>query len=394
MYTGIIIRKFLLESLRFTSLILVCLLVLGIPTMVLQRMMTYKIPSIYMLHLVMYILPECLQFILPVSLLLGAVFALGRMGADQEILALKSMGICPVKLIYPLLIISIPISYLCWCVNDISPLCREMGIRNVILNSADEIAYNMLKSGGEIINNMLFIKVESVDKNRLISPEIRYQTNSRSESFYIRAKEARIFSDKQKRELIIELSEGTFNSGETNGSFQNKENVRFPIDSILPSDDLESATNATSNKIKDFVKVMKKEIQKNKQTIAAEASIVYLTGNYDDFNNEIFNFNQQKLQANTENLQKTLIEPYRRFTLGFACLCLLIVGTPLTICNHKMDIIANIFLSAGPTIAVFALFFSMGLNLGKQGIVPPSAICLTDIFLLITGLFFMRKAAN
>lgn len=393
MYTGVVVRKTLCEIFRYALLIFSALIILGIPGLVIQRLQVYGIPYSYMPHLIFYILPECTQFLLPISLMIGTIITFGRMGAENEITALKSMGIQPVKLVYPLIGVCTLISFGAWYINDISAISRELGIRNLLLSSADEIVNGMLKADGEIKRSDIYIKAESIENDTLHNVSLRYWGSNLS--LNIGAKEARLSFDRQRRELIVEMTSGTFSNGNTaKGSFQSKETIRLPIDSILMGDSSASITNATMPQMSKALKALREEIKKLEEVIAVDSAVTLLTGEYSQYFHSDPSYYRARLQENKDLLQKTLIEPYRRFTLGFTCLCLVIIAAPLAIYNSHYDVVTNVFISGAPVLVLFAILFSMGLNFGKQGLLPPWSICLGNVFLVLVGLFLIGKVAN
>lgn len=363
--------------------------------MVLQRLLVYGIPYTYIPHLIFYIIPECLQFLLPTSLMVGVIITFARMGAENEITVLKSSGIQPIRLVYPLLAMAFVLSFGAWYINDISAICRERGIRNVLLNGAEDIVKGMLKSNGEITTRQLRIKVDSVENNGYLrGVSIHYMPSPTSTPIDIEAQTARIQTDKIRREFIIELSKCMFRRGNTTGTFYRSERYPIPIDAFLAGDAASNITNAPMMQmIKQFA-VLEKNIKETQENIAGDTSVILLTGEYSMYNSDFIKSARSNLKNYTNTRKKASIEPYRRFTMGFACLCLVAFCAPLVIYNHKIYIYYNFFYSAAPTVVIFIVLFVMGLNLGKQGVIPPWVICFADIVPLVLGFFLMRYVAN
>ena len=395
MHIGILARRTLCDSLLFTSEIFGGLLVVGLPSLVLQRLLVYGIPYTFIPHLIFYIFPECLQMLLPLSLMGGVIITFARMGAESEIMILKASGIQPTRLVYPLLAMSLLLSFGAWYVNDISAICRERGIRNVLLNGAEEIVKGMLKSNGEINTRQLRIKVDSVESNGYLrGVSIHYMPSPTSTPIDIEAQTARIQTDKIRREFIIELSNCIFRVGETKGNSYKNEVYSIPIDAFLAGDAASNITNAPMMQmIKEF-SALNNRIKETQENIAGDTAVILLTGEYSLFNSEIMQSNHSTLKSCSNTRQKAAIEPYRRFTMGFACFSLIIFCAPLAIYYNKINIYYNVFFCAAPTVALFAVLFVMGLNLGKQGVLPPWMICFADIIPFIIGVFLMRYVSN
>lgn len=368
---------------------------MGLPSLVLQRLLVYGIPYTFIPHLIFYIFPECLQMLLPLSLMGGVIITFARMGAESEIMILKASGIQPTRLVYPLLAMSLILSFGAWYVNDISAICRERGIRNVLLNGAEDIVKGMLKSNGEINTRKLRIKVNSVENDGYLrGVSIHYMSSPTSTPIDIEAETARIQTDKARREFIIELSKCMFRNGTTTGTSYSNELYPIPIDAFLAGDAASNITNAPMLQMFQEFAVLDKRIKDAQENIAGDAAVILLTGEYSLFNSDIMKSNRSNLRDFSNTRKKAVIEPYRRFTMGFACLSLIIFCAPLAIYNNKMNIYYNVFFCAAPTVSLFAILFVMGLNLGKQGVIPPWMICLADIVPFVIGVFLMRYVAN
>lgn len=368
---------------------------MGLPSLVLQRLIVYGIPYTYIPHLIFYIFPECLQMLLPLSLMGGVIITFARMGAENEIMILKASGIQPTRLVYPILLMTFLLSFGAWYINDISAICRERGIRNVLLNGAEDIVYGMLKSNGEINTRKLRIKVDSVENDYLHNVSIHYMSSPLSTPVDIEAQTARIRTDKIRREFSIELSNCMFRRGKASGgSYKKKDLYSIPIDAFLSSDAASNITNAPMMEMIKELEELNNNIKETQDCIAGNTATILLSGEYSQFNSETMQNYRSSLKEYSNTHKKAIIEPFRRITMGFACFCLVAFSAPLAIHYNKINIYYNVFFSAAPTVALFAILFVMGLNLGKQGITPPWMICLADVIPLVFGLIMLKYVSN
>lgn len=395
MNIGILAQRTLGDFILFASEIFLGFLVVGLPSLVLQRLLIYHIPYTYIPHLIFYIFPECLQMLLPLSLMGGAIFTFARMGAENEIVILKAAGIQPVRLIYPLLALSLLLSFGAWYVNDISAISRERGIRNVLLNGAEDIVKGMLKATGEINKPQLRIKAESVDNEYLHGVSVHYMPSPTSTPIDIEARTARMQIDKSQWEFIIELADCRIREGNATIVTHRKiDHYSIPINVFLTQDAASNITNAPMRQMYKELSELNEKIKETQDQIAGEASAILLTGEYSQFDSDSMNHSHKDLNDYSNTRQKAMIEPYRRFTMGFACFCLVIMSAPLAVYNSRYGVYFNVFFSAAPTIALFAILFVIGLNLGKQGVVPPWTICLADFVPLVIGVIMMKYVSN
>ena len=392
---GILARRTLSDFILFASEIFLGLLIVGLPSLVLQRLLVYHIPYTYIPHLIFYIFPECLQMLLPLSLMGGSVITFARMGAENEIMILKASGIQPVWLICPLLALSFILSFGAWYINDISAISRERGIRNVLLNGAEDIVKGILKSTGEINTPQLRIKADSVDKDYLYGVSVHYMPSPTATPIDIEAQRARIQTDKLQWEFIIELADCRIREGNAQIVTHRKvDHYSIPISAFLTQDAASNITNAPMGQMFKELAVLNDKIKETEDQIAGDAAAILLTGEYSQYDSESMKRCHKDLKDYSNTYRKAIIEPYRRFTMGFACLCLVILSAPLAIYYSKIGIYYNVFFSAAPTISLFAILFVIGLNLGKQGAVPPWTICLADIVPFILGVIMIKYVSN
>ena len=395
MNLGIIARRTMSDCILFAIQVLVSLFVVGLPCFVLQRLLIYGIPYSYMPHLLFYIIPECLQFFLPLSLLLGVIITFARMGAEGEIMLLKASGIQPARLATPILILCFFVSFGAWYINDIYAMCRERGIRNVILNGAEDIVNGMLKKNGEINTRQIRIKVDSVQDGYLHGVSIHYMSSPLSTPIDIEAQTARIQTDKVEREFIIELSNSVFRRGKASGgSYRKKDYYSIPIDALLAGDHASNLTNSPILSMLKQLNALNKDIKNAQENIVGNTAVTLLTGDFSMFDSDSMKNSRSNLKSYSRTYQKASIEPFRRFTMGFSCFCLIPLSAALAIYFYKINIYTNAIFSALLSAGPFFLLFAMGLNLGKQGLAPPWMICLADAFPLVTGFIMLRYVSN
>ena len=317
------------------------------------------------------------------------------MGAESEIMLLKASGIQPTRLVYPILIMTFIVSFGAWFINDISPICRERGIRNIILNGGEDIVYGMLKTNGEINTRQIRIKADSVKDGYLNGVSIHYTSSPLSVPIDIEAKTARIQTDKERREFILELSHCVFRRGNASGgSNREKDHYSIPINAFLSSDAASNITNAPMMSMLKQLNLLNKDIKNAQENIAGNTAVTLLTGEFSMFDSDSMQSYRSKLNKYSNTYKKAIIEPYRRFTMGFSCFCLIPLCASLAIYFYKRNIYTNVFISSLLSAGPYFFLFAMGLNFGKQGLAPPWVICIADVFPLVTGFIMLQYVSK
>jgi lipopolysaccharide export system permease protein len=78
------------------------------------------LPPAAILRLIPYILPEALRVAIPVTLLLAATSVYSRMAGFNEIVAIKALGISPMTILWPVLVLAIVVSFVAVWLNDVA----------------------------------------------------------------------------------------------------------------------------------------------------------------------------------------------------------------------------------------------------------------------------------
>ena len=66
------------------------------------------------------LLPSILAVTIPMAFLLGVLLAFGRMASDSEIVALRASGVSPLRLLVPVLLLSIVTALLTFYINAVA----------------------------------------------------------------------------------------------------------------------------------------------------------------------------------------------------------------------------------------------------------------------------------
>ena len=99
-----------------------------------------------LLRIFPFIVPVSMRFSIPAAALLAACSVYGRMSGENEVVAVKSMGISPQVIVSPVLVIGFLISVFAVWINDVAVSWGRPGISRVITESIEQIAYGMLRA--------------------------------------------------------------------------------------------------------------------------------------------------------------------------------------------------------------------------------------------------------
>src|SRR5262245_52755455 len=85
-----------------------------------------------------YLLPQALMFAVPGTILFAVSNVYGRMSASNEIVALKSLGVSPLAVIWPSLALATLLSLATVWLNDLAMHWGFHGVKQVVVDSAEE----------------------------------------------------------------------------------------------------------------------------------------------------------------------------------------------------------------------------------------------------------------
>ena len=343
-------------------------------------------------RLIPYLLPEALRFAIPGTMLYAACMVYGRMSASGEITALRSLGISPWELLKPALLVAFVISLAGVWLNDVAVSWGRQGAHRVVLHSAEQIAYGMLRTQRSYTSSRLSINVKDVDGRKLIRPTVVIRVGNNQPDVLVTAQEAELRSNPEDNTLSILL---------TNGSFEGGEHVRYSfsntIERVIPLHDaahknLHSGPSDTSlREIPQTLEAYRREIEMLEQTLAAQASFHLLTGDWQRLADENHRATLRQLEGTRRVIHRLHSEPWRRWANGFSCFCFVLVGAPLAIRLRNADVWTTFGLCFLPILIIYYPLMAIGVDRAKAGQWPAYSVWMGNLFLLAIGSWLLRS---
>lgn len=116
----ILTRYIVIELLKVFLLSLVSMTVFVFLVLVGREAVENGLGLVPILRLVPYMLPQAMQFAVPGTMLLATTSVYGRIASSNEIVAVKSLGISPMVMIWPTLILATVVSFSAVVLNDVA----------------------------------------------------------------------------------------------------------------------------------------------------------------------------------------------------------------------------------------------------------------------------------
>lgn len=303
------------------------------------------------LKLFLYFIPYLLKYSLPLACLMGMLLASGRLSSDNEITAVKSLGISPLKLLAVYLTLGILITLSLIIINDRLVPYAHYNSMKIIKSTGKKNIASFIEPGRFIEFNNLVIFAQDVKRNKLKKVFI-YKVSSGKTSNIIFAERGEFAVDKDT--LKIKLEDGFIQNPRMQYRIQYKTQfINVPLGNKI---------NYTKRKTCDMsIKELKKEIKLLRDK---------------DVNNAI----------------PLEIELHDKISFSFSALVFIILGFGLgTKIKHRSR---GINFGVSSLIALLYYLCYLGAKaLSFQGVLNPAlGMWLPNIIFLTIGMFFVYKA--
>jgi lipopolysaccharide export system permease protein len=335
-------------GLAIFTLILLVARILRLVELVVNR----GVPFLQVLELFSFILPSFLEVTVPMAMLLGVMVALGRLSADNEIVALRSGGVSLLQIARPVAAVAVGTLLVALALSlyarpwgnrllrdglyEVAKVRASAGIRPKIFNDdfAGLVLYvDEVVPPGNVLQGILISG--DFDPAREIAPA---SSNESGRTTTVVAKAGVLVSDEASHVLTLRLYEGSLHSVERNGSAYHRTDFGtydVTLDLNVAFADLKSHT------------------REPKELTTRELLAHRRAGSGSD--------------GDTQRLNE--VELARRFSLPFACLGFAAVAIPLGIRPSSAARARSFAVSLGLIFAYY-LLLTMGESLAERRVLP------------------------
>lgn len=331
-----------------------------------------------------YILPEMLRLTIPGSLLFAVSVVYGRMSSANEIVALKSLGISPVRIIWPTLWVAAGLSVVTYFLFDLTASWARPALKRYVVTSIGEIAYNRLRTHRSFSSDRFSIIVKRVEGRKLLAPVISLNLSRQNRTVNIQAEEAELRTDFREGALTFFCQRGTIDvEGEVQLKFDDTFQQDLPLDgsdgkpvvmprpSELPMSELPGRIAEQREEVRDRIDEL--------AALEAVAGADELARRRED------------LKYHRQYLARLLTEPQRRLANGFSCLCFVMLGIPVAIWRRNADFMSSFFVCFAPILSLYYPLMMVGENLCKGGALPPVTVWTGNVLVAAIGSWLLER---
>ena len=389
----ILTRYIVLELLKVFLLTLTCMTGFVFLVLIGKEAVENGLGLLPILRMAPYFLPQAMQFAVPGTMLLATTVVYGRVASSNEVVAIKSLGISPMAMLWPTFILATFVSLGAVVLNDVAVSWGRGGVQRVIVESLEEIVYGRLRTSRQYSNDRLKVAVHHVQGKKLINPIITYFAVDGDPPWTITADEAELEVDLENNNVTVIFlnAEGSM-ADRFRGSLPGVETIPFSLEQFTGIKERSRSTSSYSLREIGPSKQRQVEfIDRLKQEMTAEAAHAMMTGRMFELSQSIWQDKQNRLQGAMFTLHRLHTEPHRRWASGFSCLCFVLIGAPMAVRRRHGEIWGSFFICFLPILLVYYPMLVGSLDLAKDGVLPPQIVWLGNIVLAAWGVWLVRR---
>lgn len=345
-----------------------------------------------LLKMAPYLLPQAMQFAVPGTMLLATTSVYGRMASYNEIVALKALGISPMVLVWPTLILATLVSFIGVVLNDIAVSWGRMGVQSVFLASIEEVTYGQLRMRHTYNLGKANITVRDVEGQRLIEPTLIVQSTTDRPALTVSAREAELHANPEEGKLVAKFYDVSVESQQINIANPGEYEYVVSLDELIgASNRTRSPASYALAEIGQAIDEQEQLISDIEQGMTAQSAFGLLTGDFEALTDVAWQTQRRELESQQNRLHRLYIEPWRRWANGFSCLCFVMIGVPVAVLLRFSEFIASFFACFLPILIVYYPLLAMSVDRAKDGAVPPQSVWLGNIVLALAGVWLLRR---
>jgi len=389
----ILTRYIVLELLTVFSLTLASMTVFVFLILIGKEAVENGLGLLPILRMVPYILPQAMQFAVPGTMLLATTTVYGRIASSNEIVAVKSLGISPMTMLWPTFILATLVSLGAVVLSDVAVSWGRGGVERIIVESLEEIVYGRLRTSRSYSNNRLKVAVQRVQGKTLINPIITYFGADNAPPLWITADEAELSVDLENNNVAVTfLNVDGSMADRVTAWIPGKETIPFSLEEFTGiKEQSRSTSNYSLREVGPAKKQQVEVIDRLKQEMTAQAGHAMMTGRMFELSQDSWQTKRSKLAGAERTLHRLHTEPHRRWASGFSCLCFVLIGAPMAIRFSHGDIWGSFFVCFVPILVVYYPMLVSSLDLAKNGVMPPQVVWLGNIVLALCGVWLVRR---
>ncbi|MEC7498671.1 MAG: LptF/LptG family permease, partial [Planctomycetota bacterium] len=233
---GLLTRYIIIELLKVFLVALTGMSTLMLLVFLIYEAIRQGLTASAAIQLIPYMMPHALCFAIPGTILFSVCSVFGRMASANEVVAIKSLGISPQAIIFPVFTLSFTLSLVTVWLNDVAFSWGREKAYQVVLNHVEQTIYGKLATSRRFDNGRFSINVLDVQGDYLIRPVLEIRDKDSNNVKTVTAARAKLKSDPIKGVLIVTAEQGEFKDNQISFRFEDAEIIEFPLSDVTKKD--------------------------------------------------------------------------------------------------------------------------------------------------------------
>ncbi|MDR3108972.1 MAG: LptF/LptG family permease [Planctomycetaceae bacterium] len=363
--------------------------VLTIITMI-SMTLQENVPPVRLLEMIPFIIIVVAPITIPMTLLLAVTSTLARVSGNNEIVALKALGIPPWRVLWPVLVLAFVMSVACVWANDWAVTSGRANIAKIGFSAFEDMVLSAVRQDGiyTFPGGVGWITAKGVNNKTMIGVTIFMK----KEATTISAQQASLRIDTARQMLLVSLY--GIKAGEGNNVTYDapEEHIEFSLERFGKSSG--KSNRASDMGLRELPEAMERDrqqIESGRRYMAAQQAFATILGKPENLVSADWKMASANTEAAKVRLDRYAVEPPRRWANGFCCLFFVWVGAPLAVWMKKADIFASFFAVFIPILLFFYPFLAIGTSLAKSGTLPAEGVWIANAALGVAGIWFWKN---
>jgi len=394
---GILQRYVIDQVVRSFLLVLVTLTAVIVLFMVIGQAAREGLAPGLMVKVIPYIVPQMMVYTVPVSLLFAVSVIYGRMASDNEVIATKAAGCSAWVLLWPSILLSVILSgAICVLYGQFIPK-SSFYFKAALFKDFEDTFFLVLKREGQfnLPGMPVFIGVKDVDvENRiLIGPTFKHRAKGSADptvyDTLMQAKTAKVRFLLKEGLVELKLKDALVQSNKS-GNFSSVPNhtVVYPLPKTGPIGPEKKVLEMTSTELAQEKIKIRRLIKTERRRQAIAASLFIGTGRITRVDWPHIRAASRDYQRWERQLNEVETESQLRVAMGTGGFFFVLLGAPVGILFARRDFLSAFMTCFMPIIVVYYPLVLMGMNFGKEGILPSAVVWAGNGVLAVFAGFF------
>lgn len=377
-----------------------------------KKVMLKNVDIFMMLQLVMCAIPQFLQYVIPFATLSASSMVLGDLGANNELLALRSLGI-PMKKVYKVLIIlSLVLTLLTFYISDYLMPQSQKVYKSLLNNIMRELpTFELKENGTNTVGNIVLVNKE-VEGNK-INDILLFNNSANPEQTISAASGTLELIDLDRYIYKLDLDDTKLLLSEkdiSSWSLATSENTTLFLNfsDQIPALTQDSPSNLSNKDLAVLINESKEDLIESRDrfhnnrseiltSIASNLSDVDSYENYLQVKRNIESkLTELDIYGDKEPIgfyyQYYTAEWHKKYVLSFACFCLTVVTFPLSFIKIKYGRLFGFGLSLLVAVLYWYILFFSQLKIFDVTFSSSYLMWICDgIMLLLGGVLLLLK---